>query len=250
MVVVAVVAIGIMALGRTGPFGSASKPLAGGHRTAGAGIVAPGQNASPHASVGASPSASHSAPGHARKPSPKKSRALPSVTASSSGSAKASSGSGNSGSGSGGTLVPYGPDLALDGDFSDLSLYAWSYGQQNAVLVPGGGLNGANAVRLTATPQAGVAETISGVKPGHYLLSGWVEASNSPVYVGERDVVSGEEVDSKAETTSWHKLSVQFSVPPGQDSAIIFCVMRQGGTGYCSDMTVYAMHRTSPNPTP
>jgi serine/threonine-protein kinase len=244
VVAVALVATGIMALGHLGPFGSGHKPLAGGHPTAASGIVAPGQNASPQASVGASPRPSHSASGHAK--TPKKTHPLPSVSASSSSSAKSSSGSGsgNSGSGSGGTLVPYGPNLALDGDFSDLSLYAWSYGQQNAVLAPGEGLNGANAVRLTATPQAGVAETISGMKPGHYLLTGWVEASNSPVYVGQRDVVSGDEVDRKAETSSWRKLSVQFSVPQGEDSAIIFCVMQQGGTGYCSDMTVYAMHRS------
>jgi hypothetical protein len=236
-VVVLALVVGIMALGSLGPFGSGHKALAGTGPTAGSGLgTGPGPDASPVASL-TGPSVS---PGHpAKKPSPKKpgpskSGSLPPVKPTPSSSKSHVSGGGGS--------TPYGPDRAADGTFSDPTLGAWNYGVYQATLDPGGGISGQNAVRLTANPTAGVAETIGGLKSGgRYVLTGWIQASTSPVYIGARDDASGKEVDVSAEAASWDKLSVDFTVPSGQTSAVIFCVQRRGGSGLCSDIAVYAL---------
>jgi hypothetical protein len=242
LVVLALVA-GIMAIGNLGPFGSGHKALAGTRPTAGSGLgTGPGPDASPVASL-TGPSTS---PGHpakkpnSKKPGPSKSGSLPPVTPSPSSSKP--KGSGGGGSGGGGGSTPYGPDLVTDGTFSDPTLGAWNYGVYQATLDPGGGISGQNAVQLTANPTAGVAETIDGLKSGgRYVLTGYVQASTSPVYIGARDDASGKEVDVSAEAASWDKLSVDFTVPSGQTSAVVFCVQRRGGAGLCSDMAVHAL---------
>ena len=234
VVVLALVAVGVMALASIGPFASGHKPKVVADPTTSVSMVAdPGRTATPSATPSsARPSPSRS--GHSKKPGTKKS--LPAVTPNPSTSAKSSGGSG-SGGGSG----PHGPDLAVDGTFADPTLSSWNYGAENAALDPGAGVNGQNAARLTATPQAGIAETITGISPGKYVLSGYIQASSSPLYIGERNDATGKEVDESAQPAGWEKLSVDFTVPSGQNSAVIFCVQQKGGSGLCSDMTVYAL---------
>lgn len=142
-------------------------------------------------------------------------------------------------------MVPFGPNLVIDGTFSDPSLSAWDYAVLQAVISPGAGIDGQNAAVLTATPQAGIAERVNGLRSGgHYVLTGWVQAASSPVYIGARDDSNGTEVDVSSLASSWKKLSVNFTVPQGQSSAVVFCVQQRGGTGYCSDFAVYALHRS------
>ena len=141
--------------------------------------------------------------------------------------------------------MPYGPNLASDGTFSDPALGAWNFAIENAVMSPGIGVNGQNAVVLTATPQAGIAENVNGLRSGgRYVVTGWVHAVTTPVYIGARDEENGTEVDVSSLSGSWRKLSVDFTVPRGHSSAVIFCVQQRGGTGYCSDFAVYALHRS------
>jgi serine/threonine-protein kinase len=234
--------VGIGALTHVGPFGSTHKAAAGLGRSGGNSAVADPTLSSSQATAGPSPTAAHHAnPSHTKKPKAK--NPLPPVTASPSRSTKSSGGGGSGGGGGGGTLVPYGADLAVDGTFSDPSLSAWDYGVYHAQISPGAGVNGQNAVGLTATPTAGIAETLTGLKSGgHYVMSGYVEASASPIYIGARDEASGKEVDVPAESASWQKLSINFVVPQGQTTAVIFCVQRRGGTGFCSNIAVYALH--------
>ena len=236
--------IGITALTHLGPFGSTHKALAGLGPSAGNQVVRNPTLGATQLAAGPSPNPGHHAsPGQAKKPKPKGS--LPPVTASPSHSAKSGGGggSGGSGGGGGGTLVPYGPDLAVDGTFSDPTLSAWNFAVYQAQISPGDGVSGQNAVGLTATPSAGIAETLTGLKSGgHYVVAGYIKATATPVYIGARDEASGKEVDVSAEPASWQRLSINFVVPPGQTSAVIFCVQRRGGSGFCSDITVYALH--------
>jgi hypothetical protein len=234
-VVLLLAVFGIMAIAHVGPFASAHKALASVAGSVGNGVIAdPGRSASPGASA-ASPTPSHHS-GHAKKSTPKKS--LPAITASPSRSTKPSGGSG----GGGGALVPYGPNLVTDGNFSDGTLTAWNYAVYQAAVNPGTGVNGENAVQLNGNPEAGIAQTITGLRSGgHYVMTGWVEASVTPVYIGARDDVSGKEVDVSSASASWAKLSVDFIVPRGQTSAVVFCVQRRGGTGYCSHISVHAL---------
>ncbi|MBV9445177.1 MAG: protein kinase [Streptosporangiaceae bacterium] len=248
IVALVLVATGVMALGRFGPFASASKASAGARPSGTARVVAdPGRGTASASGPSTSPS-HHTGSGHAKKPAA--SRSHPPITPTATGSARTGGGTGGSG-GSGGTggsgggrpLVPYGPNLVTDGDFSDPTLSAWNYAVYQALLSPGAGVSGQNAVVLTATPEAGIAETISGLQPGgHYLLTGWIQATASPIYIGARDDASGKEVDVSAEPASWEKLSLDFTVPSGQTSAVVFCVQRRGGSGYCSNISVHALH--------
>jgi hypothetical protein len=226
-------AFGIMAIAHVGPFASAHNALASVAGSVGGGAIAdPGRSASPTPRH-------HPGAGHARKPTPRKSASLPAITASPSSPAKPSGGSG----GGGGALIPYGPNLVADGNFTDPTLTAWNYGVYQAVITPGAGFNGANAVQLYGNPEAGIAETITGLKSGgHYVITGWIEANVTPVYIGARDDASGKEVDVSSASASWAKLSVNFIVPRGQSSAVVFCVQRRGGTGYCSNISVRALH--------
>jgi hypothetical protein len=44
--------------------------------------------------------------------------------------------------------------------------------------------------------------------------------------------------------SSWTELSAVFTLPAGQQSATIYCIMDWGGTGYCSDLTFRAMRHS------
>jgi serine/threonine protein kinase, bacterial len=234
-VVLLLVVTGVMALGQFGPFAPARKTSAGRHPSASISAAAdPGRSTASAPDPSAAPGR-HPGSRHTKKPAASKS--LPPIT-------PTRTASGRTGGGTGGsrTLVPYGPNLVADGNFSDPTLGAWNYAVYQAALTPGAGVGGQNAVVLTATPEAGIAETISGLRSGgHYVLSGWVEATASPIYIGARDDASGKEVDVSAEPATFQKLSLDFTVPSGQTSAVIFCVQRRGGSGYCSDLSVRAL---------
>lgn len=64
-----------------------------------------------------------------------------------------------------------------------------------------------------------VAETISGLTPGRqYLVTGWVQTEDgSPIYVGAFD---------------------------NDNTAEVFCIMKAGGTGFCTDMSFRAIERS------
>ncbi|HEX6528092.1 MAG TPA: protein kinase [Streptosporangiaceae bacterium] len=242
VVALLLVATGVMALGRFGPFASAPRTSAGARPSDTTRVVAdPGRSTASASGPSMTPS-HHSGSGHAKKPTASKSH--PPITPTATSSTRTGGGTGGTG-GTGGSkpLVPYGPNLVADGDFSDPTLSAWNYAVYQALLSPGAGVSGQNAVVLTATPEAGIAETISGLQSGgHYLLTGWVEATASPIYIGARDDASGKEVDVSAEPATWEKLSLDFTVPSGQTSAVVFCVQRRGGSGSCSNITVHALH--------
>jgi hypothetical protein len=228
------VATAVMALGRLGPFAQARKASAGARSPSSSRTVAdPARSTASDRGPSLAPSR-HSGNGHGKKPA--KSKSLPPITPTRT-SARTGGGTGGSK-----TQVPYGPNLVADGNFSDPTLSAWNYAVYQAALTPGAGVNGQNAVVLTATPEAGIAETISGLRSGgHYVLTGWVEATASPIYIGARDDANDKEVDVSAEPATWQKLSLDFTVPTGHTTAVIFCVQRRGGSGYCSNMSVHAL---------
>jgi hypothetical protein len=144
-----------------------------------------------------------------------------------------------------GGLVAYGPNLLADGDFTDSTLYDWDYVQAGSTLVLGGGMNGGNAVRLIGEQGAAVGQTVSGLTPGaSYLVTGWVQASSEPVYVGAMDPDGSNNMHASTGSGSWTELSQVFVEEPGQTSAVVFCIQEKGGTAYCADMTFRAMHRS------
>jgi hypothetical protein len=89
-----------------------------------------------------------------------------------------------------------------------------------------------------------VAETISGLTPGRrYLVTGWVQTEDgSPVYVGAFD--NDNTADVKGYSGTWEKLSVVYTAGTGQTTAEVFCIMKAGGTGFCTDMSFRAIERS------
>jgi hypothetical protein len=144
-----------------------------------------------------------------------------------------------------GTLVAYGPNLLVDGDFSQGTLEPWNYVTQNATIEPGNGVDHLAAVRLLSTPQAAVGQTVTGLKPGaSYEVTGWAYTNGGKIGIGAMDTVDNTINDHELTTaSSWTELSAVFKVPAKQGSATIYCIMAWGGTGYCSDLTFRAMHR-------
>ena len=243
--VVVVLVIGGLALGHIGPFASGHKTLAGGKPTAGS-TTAPAQNPTvPATSSGASPRATASHSGKGKKPNPKKS--LPAITLGSTGASSSPKpgSSKNPGTGSG-TLTAYGPDLIANGTFADSTLSSWTYGTENALVEPGSGPGGVNAVRLTASPDAGIAQAVSGLTPGgHYLVTGWGQSVNDPVFIGAMNNDSADDgmVHFSVSSNSWQQGSVVFTLAKGQTSAVVFCVQKSG-SGLCANLTFHAMHRS------
>jgi len=238
-VVVALV-VGGLALGHIGPFATGHKTLAG-HGPAGASTssgVNPGQSTNaPASSAGPSPKPStrHNGRG-SKKPNPKKS--LPAVTPGSPGN----SSSPKPGT-SKGTLTAYGPNLIDNGNFADGTLGGWNYAVENAAVDPGSGPGNVNAVALTANPQAGVAEVITGLAPGkHYLVTGWAEQIQSPIFIGAMndDDAGDGKVHFAVRSGSWTHGSVIFTLGRGQTSAVVFCV-QANGSGSCANLTFQAM---------
>lgn len=242
-VVVALV-IGGLALGHIGPFASGHKTLAG-DGPAGATKSAnanPQQSPSaPVTSAGPGPKAPQHHNGHgSKKPNPKKS--LPAVTLGSPGNSSSPK-PGSSRSPGSGTLSGYGPNLVDNGNFADGTLGGWDYATENALVDPGSGPGSANAVALTADPQAGVAEVVTGLSPGrHYLVTGWAQESESPIFIGAMndDGVGDGKVHFTVRSASWTHGSVIFTLGRGLTSAVVFCV-QANGSGSCANITFQAM---------
>jgi hypothetical protein len=148
-------------------------------------------------------------------------------------------------SGSGGVLVPYGPNRLADGNFGDGTLGPWQ-ASVNAAVMPGYGPSGQNAVRLTASPTAGIVEVVGGLTPGaSYEVTGWGQAQGAKLFIGAADDnqdltdIAGISFTSPA----WQHGSEIFRLGKGQTSAKVFCVQQGGATGYCANITFRAMHR-------
>jgi serine/threonine protein kinase, bacterial len=144
-----------------------------------------------------------------------------------------------------GALASYGPDLVVDGDFSQTTLQPWNYVVQDAVIVPGGGLDKQNAVQLTPAPQAAVGQTVTGLTSGAtYQVTGWARTNGTKIVIGAMDPAN-DKINDHGSTTarSWTRLSAVYTVPAGQHSAAVYCIMAWGGTGYCSDLSFRAVHR-------
>jgi serine/threonine protein kinase, bacterial len=242
VVVLLLVVTGIAAVAHLGPF-SAAKPTAGASLSASAtrGGTDPSATGDPTSNA-PSPGPGHKhGGGHSGKSSSASHRTgLPKITSTPSGPSKPST---TPSSPSGG-LVAYGPNLLADGDFADSTLIAWNYVQVGVILVPEGGMNGGNAVRLTGTQAAAVGQTVSGLTPGaSYLVTGWVQTNGEPVYIGAMDTDGSNNMHASTGSASWTEVSKVFTVEPGQTSADVFCIQESGGTSYCADMTFRAMHR-------
>jgi serine/threonine-protein kinase len=240
-VVVALV-IGGLALGHIGPFASDRKTLAGDGPSGAAKSAGANLRQSPSVSAttaGPSPKASPRHNGHgSKKPNPKKS--LPAVTLGSPGN---SSSPKPGSSKNPGALTPYGANLVDNGNFADGTLSGWDYATENAEVNPGSGPSSANAVQLTADPQAGVAEVITGLTPGtHYLVTGWAQESQSPIFIGAMndDGAGDGKVHFTVRSGTWTYGSVIFTLGRGQRSAVVFCV-QANGSGSCADITFRAM---------
>ena len=235
LVVVALVA-------HLGPFSSAHKTAAGATLAPAAAGNTAGSSTGADSHPSASPHPGRSTPGRRAKPSSSpSSKPTPSVSASSS-PAKPKRGSGGRG-----PLVAYGSNLLTDGTFTQPTLTAWNYAVQNATIEQGDGVGGGNAVQLIASTPATVSQTISGLTPGTtYKLTGYVYTNGGEqIYLGVMDTadptIRGQQVTTSA---SWQELSATYKVPAGQTSVAIFCIMHQGGTGYCSDFSFRAMHHS------
>jgi hypothetical protein len=238
-VVVVALVVGGLALGHIGPFSSGHKKMLA--DTGPTGITktaSPGAN-SPASKAGATPKAKRA--GKGKKPNSQK--PLPAV--SSPGKTSSPKPTSSKGSGSGkGTLTASGPNLVDNGDFADGTLSGWDYATENASVNPGSGPGGSNAVELTASPQAGVAETISGLTPGaQYLVTGWAKTPNSKVFIGAMndDESDSGKVHFTVQSGSWTQGSVIFTLSKSESSAVVFCV-EAAGQGLCTNMTFQVMH--------
>jgi serine/threonine protein kinase, bacterial len=142
-------------------------------------------------------------------------------------------------------LVPFGPSLLVDGDFSQPTLQPWNYVVQDAVIASGSGPDKQNAILLTPTPQAAVGQTVTGLTPGaSYQVTGWVRTNGTKIAIGALDPADDKINDHALVTTkTWTELSAIYTAPRGVHSATIYCIMAWGGTGYCSDLSFRAMHR-------
>jgi hypothetical protein len=241
VVVLLLVLILVAALAGLGPFGSSHKALAVNSPSAtGSKLVAdPTSPGTGQKSGGASPG--HRS-GHNGKRSPsRKKPSLPTVTPNPPSSSKASSPPPSSG------RVSYGPDLVTDGNFADSTLGAWDFAVEGAAVAPGYGPGGGNAVRLTASPQAGIMQEISGLTPGDsYLVTGWGQTTESNIFIGAADNDSAftKKVAATFSSSSWSKKSVVFTLAQGQSSAVVFCVQGSGGSGLCANITFQAIHHS------
>ena len=224
-------------------------PFSSGHKAEGGASPPPATAAGPaRSSTSAatpSPAGTHhggAAPGHRVKPS-----SSASSTPTPSASVSKSPAKPKHGSGASGPLVPYGPNLLVDGSFTQPTLTAWNYALQNATLQQGDGFGGGNAVQLVASKPATVAQTITGLTSGvTYKLTGYVYSTGGEqIYIGAMDTadptIRGQQVTT---SPSWVQLSATYKVPAGQTSVAIFCIMHEGGTGYCSDFSFRAMHHS------
>jgi hypothetical protein len=244
---VLVVLVVVALIAHIGPFSSGHKTVAGPSTrpTVAAGdppATAPGTAPPTGASSSASRGHGRGSPGRKAKPSSSPSSK---PTSSSSPSKTPSKPKHSSGSGSG-PLVPYGPSLLVDGDFSQTTLAPWNYVVQNAVIEPGQGEGGSSAVELTSTPAAAVGETVSGLTAGaSYELTGWAHTNGTKIYMGIMDPGDNTINDHEMTTSgSWTELSAVYKVPVNEDSATIYCIMDWGGVGYCSDLSFRAMHHS------
>jgi hypothetical protein len=142
--------------------------------------------------------------------------------------------------------VPDGPSLLVDGDFGQATLQPWNVVVQDAVIDPGKGIDNQNAIRLAPAPQAAVAQTVAGLVPRTcYEVTGWAHTGGTKIGIGALDPSDDKINDHQLSTAkTWTRLSAVYLVPAGQHSAEIYCIMAWGGTGYCSDLTFRAMHRS------
>lgn len=194
-------------------------PFSSGHK-AQAGASMPPSKAG---TVPSTPARSHPSPGHVTKASP---------------AGKAKCGST--------VQVPYGQSLLVDGDFSQATLQPWNVVVQDAVIDAGKGVDHQNAIQLSPGPQAAVAQTVTGLAPGTcYEVTGWARTGGTKIGIGAMDPADDKINDHQLTTArTWTRLSAVYVVPAGQHSAEIYCIMAWGGTGYCSDLTFRAMHRS------
>lgn len=209
--------------------------------TVGAGLPETGPGADPSPA----PSARSKATAHHRRRAGKSGQHPSLPTAVPTTPSPHSSKPGSKPSSSPGTLVAYGANLLVDGDFSDGALGAWQT-TLNAAIVPGYGPGGIDAVRLTASPTAGIIEVVSGLTPGaSYQVSGWGQAQGAKLFIGASDDDSENShiIGITFTSASWRQGSTIFTLGKGQTSAKVFCVMQGGATGYCANIQLHAMHR-------
>jgi hypothetical protein len=245
VVVLLIVATGVAALAHLGPFSSPHKTLAITSPSATGSQLVADPTAGPSKKSGGTSRGNSRRSGSSRgsKRSQTGRKALPTVTASGSGSGKSSS----SPPSGGGGQTTYGPNLLTDGSFADSTLGAWNYAVEGAAVAPGFGPGGGNAVRLTASPQAGIMQEINGLTPGaSYLVTGWGQTVESNIFIGAADNDSAftKKVAYTFSSTSWSKGSVVFTLGQGQTSAVVFCVQGSGGSGYCANMRFQAIHHS------
>ena len=147
-----------------------------------------------------------------------------------------------------GTPGPTGPNLVADGDFTQSSLSAWNYasGTFNAVVVSSG-RNGGYAAQMTGQPTAGVAQIVTGLKPGtEYELTGWIYSGTGGyhTYVGAKaytDTFAAGVSRALGTADTWEEVSMVFTPAAGHTTADIWCWQAVTGTGDCTDISLRAM---------
>lgn len=143
-----------------------------------------------------------------------------------------------------GTPGPTGPNLVADGDFSESTLSAWNHQNFNTAVVSSG-RDGGRAAQMTGQPTAGVAQIVTGLKPGtEYELTGWIYSGTGgySTYVGVKayDGTSGVSRALKS-TNTWSEVTMVFTPGSGHTTAEVFCWQAVAGTGDCTDVSLHAL---------
>jgi serine/threonine-protein kinase len=151
-------------------------------------------------------------------------------------------------SGTPGTAAPTGPNLVADGDFTQSTLSAWSFksGTFNAAVVSSG-RSGGYAAQMTGQPNAGVAQIVTGLKPGtEYELTGWIYSGTGGdhTYIGAKAYTDNFATGvSRALSTAntWLEVSMVFTPAAGHTTADVWCWQAVTGTGYCTGVSLRAL---------
>jgi hypothetical protein len=142
--------------------------------------------------------------------------------------------------------VPTGPNLVADGDFTQSSLSAWNYpaGTFHSVVVSSGP-NGGYAAEMMGQPTAGVAQIVTGLKPGtEYELTGWIYSGTGGyhTYVGAKAYDSTDGISRALSTAdTWLEVSMVLTPAAGHTTADIWCWQAVTGTGYCTGISLRAL---------
>jgi hypothetical protein len=140
-------------------------------------------------------------------------------------------------------LEPSGPNLVVDGDFSQPTLTAWNNQVWSTALVSDG-VNGLNAAQMTATTTAGLSEIVTGLTPGApYQLTGWISSDGGATWVGVKAYDSSNGYSQERNDAAWTEVTMDFTPGPGHTTAEVFCWRSVPGSGQCSDVSIRALRR-------